>query len=105
MFYNLFIIASSKIPYTNKNTNQPAILYKLLCKDKEGKSHEVVTSSEPTAPVAICTFHKKGETIYTKADGTPVTAAADQFSVQYYTSADQVSAAKNSLQRIEELEW
>lgn len=101
----LFIIATSAINYTN-SANQPAVLYKLLCKTANGQQHEVVSSSSPAGmPVAIAKLVKKGELLYKRKDGKEVKAEAEQYSVQYYTSADQVSAAKDAAARIDELNW
>lgn len=99
----LFIFATSVINYTRDG--QAMKLFKLLCKDVKGKEHEVLTSAEPTGPVALCTFVKKGQTLYTRKTGEKVVADNDQFKLEYYTSIEQVTAAKAAYAAINEMNW
>jgi len=99
----LFVFAQSAINYV-KDGN-PATLYKLLCKDAKGKEFEVLTSSAPAGPIALCTFVKKGQTLYTRKTGEKVVAETDQYRLEYYTSLDQVKAAKEAKDAIEDMDW
>jgi len=94
-----FIFATSVINYTKDN--QPHKLYKLLAKDSSGKEVELVTSAEPSGPVALATLVKKDKPLW---EGGPK-AKQDTWQIQYYTSAEQVSTAKAALASIKELEW
>ena len=93
------IYATSVINYTKDG--KAGRLYKLMAKDQSGKDVELVTSSEPTGPVALATLVKKDKPLW---DGGPK-AKQDTWQVQYYTSAAQVTAAKEAHASIKELEW
>ncbi len=94
-----FIFASSVINYIKDGNERK--LYKLMAKDSTGKDVELVTSSEPSGPVALASLVKKDKPLW---DGGPK-AKEDTWQVQYYTSVQQVSAAKEARESIKELEW
>ncbi len=96
----LFIIASATINYVKDGVNRQ--LYKILAKDAEGKQFEVVSSSDPgNHAVAMALPIKKGQPLWKNGPK----AEEDTLQVQYYTSTEQVAAAKQAFASIKELEW